>query len=278
MLGISKQAVSQYGLRQQRLDAQMLELIAEAEALRKQHPGCGVEKMYYQLKPAFIGRDKFIEMMMESGFRVNRPRNARRTTHAGRTQYANLIQGLKLCQPSIVWQSDITYIPVGTGFCYAVFIVDVYTKVIVGYGVSTDLRAIVNVRALKMAFNCYQPPLIHHSDRGSQYSSHQYVQVLKSYNVNISMGPSAADNAYAERLNRTMKEEYLDHWKPQSYAELKTQMKKAVYNYNHKRPHRHLNNMTPKAFEHRCLQDPGFDKPTITIFDNNKSQKTVNLI
>ena len=252
--------------------------MAEADALRKEHPGCGVEKMYYLLKPSFIGRDKFIEMMMDSGFRVSRPRNARRTTHAGRIRYPNLIQGLQLCQPYRVWQSDITYVPVGTGFCYAVFIVDVYTKVIVGYGVSTDLRATVNVKALNMALRGHPPPQIHHSDQGTQYSSHQYVQVLKAHQVNISMGPSAADNAYAERLNRTIKEEYLDYWKPKNYTELQTLMKKAVKNYNHKRPHRHLNKMAPKTFEHRCLNDASFKKPTIIIFDNNKSQKPVNLI
>ena len=69
VLGISKQGVDQYQRRQQKFEEKMKILLSEAEQLRKEHPGCGVEKMYYTLQPDFIGRDRFIELFMELGFR-----------------------------------------------------------------------------------------------------------------------------------------------------------------------------------------------------------------
>ena len=244
-------------------------MITDAETIRAAHPGCGVEKMYHVLKPDFIGRDKFIDIMMQVGFRLKRPRNYRRTTYAGRIRYPNLIKGMEIMSPSVVWQSDITYIPIGDRFYYAVFIIDVYSKKIVGYELSDSMRAKANVGALAMALTTHKAPKIHHSDRGGQYSSVQYVSLLKNQKVNISMGLKAQENAYAERINRTIKEEYLDLWKPSSYAELKQQIRKAVANYNQNRPHNHLKKMTPEAFEKRCLTDPKFKKPRITIFDDN---------
>lgn len=253
-------------------------MIAEAESLRQGHPGCGVEKMYYILKPNFIGRDKFIEIMMDIGFRLRPQRNYRRTTYPGRIRYPNLIKGMTITAPSILWQSDITYVPVGNQFYYAVFIIDVYSKKIVGYQLSKTMHATANIRALSMALKHYRPPLIHHSDRGSQYACKQYVDLLKSKQMKISMGLKAQDNAYAERINRTIKEEYLQLWKPQTYEQLRHQLNKAVKNYNSIRPHNHLGNLTPQSFEQKWYKDPCFIKPQLLIFDDNKSLKPVNSI
>lgn len=268
VIGISKQAVSQYQRSQEGFDAQVCELIAEAEALRKIHPGCGVEKMYYCLNPCFIGRDRFIDIMMAVGLRLKKPRNYRRTTYAGKIHYPNLIKGLRIRAPGRVWQSDITYLSMGDQFYYAVFIIDIYSKKIVGHCLSRTLHARANVQALKQACKQHGSPGIHHSDRGSQYSSHQYISLLKSQKVAISMGQKAQENAFAERINRTIKEEYLDCWKAQNYTQLKRHLQAAVKHYNEKRPHNHLNRMSPVVFERRC-SDTTFKKPTITIFDDN---------
>jgi transposase InsO family protein len=270
--------VSGYAKRQSQWDMDVLELQLAAEALRRDHPGCGVEKMYYILRPDFIGRDRFIELMMELGWRLKRPRNFRRTTFYAGNNYPNLIKGMEICSPSVLWQSDITYIALGEQFYYAVFIIDVYTKKIVGYHVSGSMRAIANIKALTMALKQNQAPLIHHSDRGSQYVCHDYTGILKKIHTRISMGVKAQDNAYAERINRTIKEEYIDRWKPKSYEDLKTKIGKAVHNYNYHRPHNHLNKMTPVGFENACRNDNSFCKPIITIFDDNKLLKPVNSI
>jgi putative transposase len=269
VIGISKQAVSQQLRRQQVLDVRMDELIAEAESLRQAHPGCGVEKMYYILKPNFIGRDRFIELMMALGFRLKPQRNYRRTTYAGKTRYPNLIKGMTITAPCMLWQSDITYIGVGNQFYYAVFIIDVYSKKIVGYQLSRTMHATANIKALTMALKQYPPPMIHHSDRGTQYGCNQYLALLKGQQMKISMGLKAQDNAYAERINRTIKEEYLHPWKAQTYDQLKRQLDKAVVNYNNIRPHDHLKKLTPKAFEEKWYRDPSFKKPRIHIFDDN---------
>ena len=266
VVGISKQAVKQYQQRQAVFDNRMIQLSIEADELREQHPGCGVKKMYQILQPDFIGRDRFIEAMMQLGYRLKRKKNYRKTTIAGSRFYPNLIKGLELDGPSQVWQSDITYIPIEDRHYYATFIIDVYTKKIVGYQVTDHMRATANVNALKMALKQHQPPQIHHSDRGSQYTYNEYVELLTSQGTKISMATSAQDNAYAERINKTIKEEYLDYWKPTSLNQLKAMMDKAVNNYNNLRHHNSLGKMSPSQFEKELSKTK--HRKIITIFNH----------
>ncbi len=179
-----------------------------------------------------------------------------------------MIKGKEINAPNEIWQSDITYIEVGKRFYYVVFIIDVYTKKIVGYNVSDSLRAEANVKALKMALKMNNAPRIHHSDRGSQYIYKPYIELLKSNNSLISMGLIAQDNAYAERINRTIKEEYIEYWKPKDYQQLKRYISKAVNNYNSKRGHQNINNMAPIEFENYWNNLSENHKPKITIFDD----------
>ena len=185
-IGISKQAVHQYFKRQAVFDKKISQLIIEADELRSEHPGCGVEKMYFTLRPRFIGRDRFIDLFMEIGYRIKRNKNYRRTTYSSNIYYPNLIKGMIINSPSTIWQSDITYIEVKGKFYYAVFIIDVYTRIIVGYQVSDNMRATANIKALKMALKEHAPPRIHHSDRGSQYIYGKYIELLKDNNCWLS--------------------------------------------------------------------------------------------
>ena len=269
-IGISKQAVHKYERRQVAFDTNLMQLTAEADELRADHPGCGVEKMYDILQPGFIGRDRFVEHMMQLGYRLKRKRNYRRTTIAGNKFYPNLIKGMKVSAPSTIWQSDITYIRIGEKHYYAVFILDVYTKKIVGYSVTDHMRATANIRALRMALAEHPPPRIHHSDRGSQYTYSGYLRLLKDNNVQISMCKSGQDNAYAERINRTIKEEYLEYWKPKSLQQLKAMIKKAIENYNNIRKHNHLPKMSPVEFEHHLNTEPADQRMQVTIYDDRE--------
>ncbi|PIE77331.1 MAG: integrase, partial [Candidatus Delongbacteria bacterium] len=162
------------------------------------------------------------------GFRVKHKKNYRRTTYSSKSNYPNLIKGLEVASPNVIWQSDITYIEVNNTFYYAVFIIDVYTKEIVGYKVSDHMRATANVEALKSAIKKFGVPQIHHSDRGSQYVYKPYIELLKSHETKISMSLIAQENAYAERINKTIKEEYLAGWAIDSFEHLKKCVKKAV--------------------------------------------------
>ena len=119
-----------------------------------------------------------------------------------------------------------------------------------------------------MALKEHPPPRIHHSDRGSQYTYGKYIELLKENNCSISMGLIAQDNAYAERINLTIKDEYIDHWKPKSFNQLKSQVKKAVNNYNLKRIHNEIKRKTPKEFEYQCLNNNIENNPELTIYNN----------
>lgn len=267
-IGISRQAVAQNNARQATFDSNALSLLSEVEEIRREHPGCGVEKMYYTLNPAFLGRDKFIELFMDMGFKLKKKYNYKRTTYSVASKYTNLIKGLKVNAPSTVWQSDITYYELNNRFYYVVFIIDVYTKMIVGYTVSDNMKATANLKALNMALANHKAPTIHHSDRGSQYIYKEYIQLLENNGCKISMCKSSQDNAYAERINRTIKEEYLDLWKPTSFQELKRLVTKAVNNYNNKRSHNHLGRMTPVAFQNRWINQTIKQRRIETIFNN----------
>jgi putative transposase len=267
-VGISKQAVYQYARRQAIFNKKIENLIIEADQLREDHPGCGVEKMYDTLRPDFIGRDRFVETFMELGYRLKRKKNFRRTTYSSDVYYPNLIKGMKVNAPSVIWQSDITYIRVGEKFYYAVFIIDVYTKKIVGYQVSDHMRASANIKALQMALKSNKAPKIHHSDRCSQYIYNEYTSLLKDEGCKISMAKTAQDNAYAERINRTIKNDYIEHWKPKSFEQLKRMVKKAVNQYNTVRPHNYIGKISPVEFENRFWMKSTFHPKSITIFNN----------
>ena len=267
-IGIIKQAVYQYAKRQAVFDDSISRVVCEADTLRRDFPGCGVEKMYDILKPNFIGRDRFIETMMSLGYRLKTKKNYRKTTIASKIYYPNLIKGMRVKAASTIWQSDITYIPINGKHYYAVFIIDVYTKKIVGYSLSDHMRATANMKALKMALKEHPAPKIHHSDRGAQYIYKKYIELLESNGCEISMALSAQDNAYAERINRTIKRDYIDYWKIKTYGQLKKRMKQAVENYNNVRTHNNINKKSPVEFEKNFSLMASHQRKTITIFNN----------
>ncbi len=268
--GISKQSAHQQNKRQTIFEDRLYNLVLETDLLRSEHPGCGVEKMYYTLNPDWLGRDKFVEIFMDMGYRVKRLKNYVRTTIPAHSKYRNLIQGMQVIRKNQLWQTDITYIKVGSQYYYLVFIIDVYTRCLLGYSVSNHLRAEANIKALRMAIkNCGGPirGLIHHSDRGSQYIDNEYTNILSSKGVHISMGEKAQDNAYAERINGIIKNEYLTYKDIKSFNQLKAEVRKAVKNYNTKRIHRALpDKITPVEFEKKLLNLHSQKRPMVIIY------------
>jgi hypothetical protein len=283
MIGISKQAVSQYSKREAQFNKQLSGLLIQVDELRSEHPGCGVQKMYETLEPDFLGRDKFVEIFMSLGYRVKHKKNYIRTTIPTHLKYPNLIEGLCVYKPNQLWQSDITYFHLNGRFYYLVFIIDVYTRKIVGYQVSDHLRAEANISALKGAIRskkCSLEGMIHHSDRGSQYVDKKYLALLKKHNIKVSMGLKAQDNAYAERINGTIKNDYLKHWDIKSFKNLQLKVRKAVNHYNTKRKHDSLpNGTTPVQFEKTLVNLDRHKKPVEIIFaeGKKKNEKKVDL-
>jgi transposase InsO family protein len=268
MLGISKQSVHQHQQRELQHRTKLESLLIDADVLRSAHPGCGVEKMYYTLRPDWIGRDRFIEFMMNQGYRVQTHKSYTRTTTPACYKYPNLIEGMILWDKNQLWQSDITYIRVMEEYYYLVFIIDVYTKLILGYQVSNHLRAEANLSALRMAIrNCNGNiiGLIHHSDRGSQYIDTEYIDLLKRNGAHISMGLKAQDNAYAERINGIIKNEYLKYRNIKTLTDLKKHTRQAVNHYNNERNHSSLNDK-PNQFEKNLLNLSSQKRPKVIIY------------
>lgn len=277
-IGVSKQAVYQSKIRQLGFDKELELLVKEADLLKKEHPGCGVEKMYHTLEPKTMGRDKFCDIFLSLGFGVKPIKNYAKTTVAGHINYPNLITGMQVTRPYQVIQSDITYFYLRDRFYYLTFIIDVYTREILGYHVSDHLRASANVKALEMALKnmTFKPgELIHHSDRGSQYGSDVYRSILKEKGILISMGLTATDNAYAERVNGIIKNEYLKRWEIKNFEALKRKTKQAVNHHNNKRLHRSLDmDYTPITFKAHWLTLNNQDRPKVIIYaDGNKNIK-----
>lgn len=268
--GVSKQAYHQHYQKKERYSVLLADLEDQVKLIRENHPGCGLEKLYRSLKPDWIGRDGFVSIFQSLGYGVVKKRNFHRTTVPTHIRFPNLISGMLIQEPDTLWQSDITYIYINDRFYYLVFIIDVYTKIIKGYAVSDHLRAEANIKALKMAFKSSGSNLnrlIHHSDRGSQYVDLTYQKLLKDKGITISMGIIAQDNAYAERINGTIKNEYLKFWDITSFGQLKASVKRAVSDYNNHRIHNHLpNDMTPVKFANELVNLSDQERPMVIVY------------
>jgi hypothetical protein len=242
MLGMSKQNVSQKLLRVQHNSMIAETAVEMGMQIRKEHPVMGSRKMYW----------KSLHQLPIVQF----PVNFKRTTYSiGKFYHPNLIEGLQINRINQVWQSDITYFEVNDRFYYLVFIIDVYSRRIIGWNADYSLWANANISALGQAIASRSESLdglIHHSDRGSQYIDKGYSELLKSHKIRLSMCKYAWENAYCERVNGIIKNEYMKKWHIQGFNQLKQALTKAVYAYNHGRPHNNLpQRLTPVKFEER---------------------------
>ncbi len=232
--------------------------------VRAKDPGIGGKKLWHMYRQAFsgsnpMGRDHFEDMINTFGLKVrNRIRKPRTTdsTH-GLPVYPNLVKGFIPTRVNQLWVSDITYIPIWVGddlyvFCYLTIILDAYSEEIIGWSVSMSLETRYSVQALEQALSRIHAPvaagLIHHSDRGTQYASRQYVDMLRQHGVGISMTESGdpKDNAKAERINNTVKNELLKDMRFTSLAEVAEALDAAIKFYNEERPHMSVDMMTPR--------------------------------
>ena len=167
-----------------------------------------------------------------------------------------MIKDLIPSRPNQLWVSDITYITIWVDeyhyvFCYLSLILDAYTEEIVGWSIGPTLETVYPLEALKMALKRIEevecPYLIHHSDRGCQYASNEYIKLLNDNHIRISMTECGdpKDNAQAERINNTMKNELLKDMRFRNIEDVKVAVANAVDFYNNERPHMSINMMTP---------------------------------
>ena len=263
LFGKSKQAYYQYDENLALGKAAREEFALEyIRGIRARDPGIGGVKLWHMYRKEFscdgpIGRDRFCRIIDENRLKVRQRRRKPRTTDSthGLPTYPNLVKDFIPSAPNQLWVSDITYIQVMDGacgyhFCYLSLILDDYSEEIAGWSVGPTLDTEYPIAALRMALKRLEGKdvsLIHHSDRGCQYASGGYVEMLRRRGICISMTESGdpKENAQAERINNTMKNELLKGKVFHSLEEVIAATALAADFYNNRRPHMSIGMMTP---------------------------------
>ena len=199
------------------VESKVIEMV---NTIRNTQPRVGTRKLHNELDDTFkslyfnVGRDRLFNILRDKNMLIKREKVSYKTTHSHHRfyKYNNLIKNMEINAPNQVWVSDITYIRTIKGFCYLALITDLYSRKIVGSDLSDSLELSGCLRALKMALTKAKPKgnLVHHSDRGIQYCSNQYVKQLNKRNIRVSMTEEnhCYENAVAERVNGILKGEF----------------------------------------------------------------------
>jgi len=260
LFGVTRQAYYEAQLQETKTSIAHMIVLTLVKELREDIPMLGTRKLLFLLTEAFdkhgikMGRDQLFELLRFHGLLMRRRNRMVKTTnsHHWLKKYPNLIVGLELTSPEQLWVSDITYIRTIQGFNYLSLITDAYSRKIMGYALFETLEAIGPLEALEMAIKNKKiiTPyvLIHHSDRGVQYCSAEYVKVLTKENIAISMTQSGSpyENALAERINGTIKNDFFPKQIFQNHKEAKKVIAKSIQIYNEKRPHASVDYLTPE--------------------------------
>jgi transposase InsO family protein len=231
-------------------------ILEQIDVIRKQQPRCGGRKLFIELQPFFkkhnisMGRDKFFDLLKRNKLLIRKTKRNVYTTNSKHHyhRYPNLVKGFTPLKAHELWVSDITYIPLKKRFAYLFLITDAYSRKIVGFHVSDDMKVSSAVVALKKALA--QKPeetiVIHHSDRGIQYCSTEYVNLLMQHNAMISMTDNGdpLENAIAERINGILKTELISSYY-NTIDEASVHISRCITIYNYKRRHSSLNWQIP---------------------------------
>jgi transposase InsO family protein len=221
-------------------------------------PRLGTRKLLPLLQPELrshhieVGRDYLFELLQEHKLLIRQRKRKVFTTDSRHwmRKYANLTQALVITRPEQLWVSDITYIRMINQWGYLSLITDAYSRKIMGFGFRSDLLALGCLEALQMAYDnrSYgREALIHHSDRGSQYCCKEYVELLGSQNIAISMTERGDpyENALAERMNGIIKGEFNLYSSQESFELTYDRIVRSITAYNEIRPHGSCDYLTP---------------------------------
>jgi putative transposase len=256
LLGYTRQAYYKQKRRvgQRAMGAELI--LQEVVKIRTTQRRIGVRKLHHMMGSftrehgVEMGRDALYDLLREHSMLVRRRRRrGPRTTFSAfwKKQYPNLAREFAASASNQLWVSDITYIRVKEGFAYLSLITDAYSRKIVGYHLNKRLVAKGPAAALRMALrnNPEREGLIHHSDRGLQYYSGEYMKLIgRDIRISMSEKSDPLENAIAERVNGILKQELLAK-SFASFTEATRQVAQAVSIYNHLRPHLSIDMLTP---------------------------------
>lgn len=213
-----------------------------------EEPTAGVLTMQSMLKDrgVYAGRERIRRLMRKAQIRPIYPRRHLTKLKENKYVYPYLLRDLRVDKPNQVWEIDITYIPMQKGFMYLTAIIDVYSRFIVGWGLSNSLDAESSLDVVKQAIATHGKPDIINSDQGVQFTCKMYVDYLKSEGIKISMDGKgrALDNIYIERFWRTIKYQDIYLKSYQSGIDLYQGIKKWIDRY-HNRDHQGIERNKP---------------------------------
>ena len=264
-------------------------MLESVRRYRLKMPRIGSRKLYEMVKkelgshPLFPGRDRFLDCLYENHLMLKIKRRKRyKTTDSNHPykRYPNLIKERVFTAANQAWASDITYIETKQGVCYLSVITDLYSHKIVGWCLGNSLQAIHCHKALNQALSNVKDKtqligLIHHSDRGCQYCSYDYVNRLKAYGIEISMTESGdpLENAVAERINGIIKNELLHGLSFSDQQECFDCLTAAIDAYNYDRPHMSLGYQTSAEAHEQTGEQKRHWKTWSERLKNKDSQK-----
>ncbi|QJD81514.1 IS3 family transposase [Spirosoma rhododendri] len=261
LFGVTRQAYYEAAVQEKKTSVAHMLVLRLVSDLRRDMPLLGTRKLFYLLQPELeqhqikMGRDQLFDLLGFHGLLIRRRKRMVKTTDSYHwlKKYPNRIKDIIVDGPEQLWVSDITYIRTVNGFSYLSLVTDAYSRKVVGFSLYPTLEAVGCVLALKMALKNRKrgsgPTLIHHSDRGIQYCSADYIALLEADQIAISMTQSGSpyDNALAERVNGIIKNEFFSQKIHQNHQQAEEEIARAVAHYNQKRPHASVDYLTPES-------------------------------
>lgn len=260
-IGISKQAFYQKNIRDMKKQSYYLQILYMVEQIRLDHPTMGCRDMYSKLSGLCIGRDKFEQLCKDYNLIAERIVDKRKTTDSrGVYRFVNLLLDQEVVVINQVWQSDISYFEVAGRFYYLTFIIDGYSRRVIGHAVSkrltteeTTLPALKMAKRLRDKQGLSYKKTIFHSDGGGQYFDRNFLALTAKMKLRNSMCEYAWENGKAERLNGVIKNNYLKHRTIKNFKDLAKEVDRTVSLYNTQKPHIALNRKTPYDVETEYL-------------------------
>jgi putative transposase len=232
-----------------------------------QHRRCyGYRRITAQLRQRgmVVNRKRVLRMMQEDNLLAIRTRKFVPTTDSRHSfeVYLNLAKRMELTAPNQLWVADLTYVRVQQEFVYLAVVLDAFSRRVVGWALNRSLRSTVAVDALQQAIDERQPlpGLVHHSDRGVQYASEDYINLLRKRGATCSMSRvgNPYDNARCESFLKTLKQEEIYCREYRDMEDLRVHSSTFIEEYyNRQRLHSALGYLSPEAFEATAPDDAG---------------------
>ncbi len=235
-----------------------LELMHLIDELHLDKPHMGSRQMTDRLgdEGHVVNRKRTQRLMRLMGIEAIYPKPKTSLGNKAHTIYPYLLNDLKVYEANQVWVTDITYIPMQRGFCYLIAIMDLFSRKILSWRLSNTLDKRFCIVALDEALANYPKPEIFNTDQGAQFTSNEFISILKSNDIQISMDGKGRwiDNVFIERFWRSLKYEEVYLRAYQSIPEAKVYINAYIHDYNQQRRHSSLDNQTPEIVYDQTVQ------------------------